>query len=75
MSILLEEPDSFQERPLYISIDLTQLKPLKIQNIDSRKERDRFINQATGIDTESAPGRKIGIIRVDSSGIHEIKPE
>lgn len=75
MSSLLTEPDGFKERPLYISIDLTNLKPLNFRNIDSLKERDRFIHQATGIDTESSPGRKVGIIRVDSSGIHEIHPE
>lgn len=75
MSEHLEKPDGFSERPLYISVDVTNLMLLKSQRIPDRKERDRFIHQALTSDVAAMPGRKVGFVRADSYGLHIIVPE
>jgi predicted ester cyclase len=74
MSKLLTEPDGFQERPLYISVNITRPNIMNVQRIHSKTERDQFFKRAA-TDAESIPETKYEIIRVDSSGSTIIKPE
>ncbi|PWR74832.1 hypothetical protein ACKUB1_13735 [Methanospirillum stamsii] len=74
MSSLLKDPDGFQERPLYISVNISKIVIMNSQRVHSQKERDQFFKRAA-FDASSVPEQKYEIIRVDSSGVMIIKPE
>lgn len=74
MSQILTDPDGFQERPLYISVNTSQITIMNSQRVYSQKERDQFFKKAA-FDASSVPEQQYQIIRVDSSGVTIIKPE
>lgn len=74
MSQILTDPDGFQERPLYISVNISKVAIMNSQRVHNQKERDLFFKQAA-FDASSVPEQQYQIIRVDSSGITIIKPE
>ena len=71
---LLKDPDGFEERPLYLSVDCRHPGLLNLQKIRTRSERDKFLAKAWQ-DSQNRETWDVRVIRVDSSGITEIKLE
>ena len=74
MSQLLTEPDGFEERPLYISVNKVTLKEFDHRNLRSKSDRNEFLKRAK-MDGLAAGDVEVLILRIDKSGYYEIHPE
>ena len=72
MSKLLKGPVEFDEEPLYISINMLLLKVYDYQNLRNNSEWEQFLKRAK-FDRLASGGNEVRILRIDHSGIHEIK--